>query len=389
MPRCAAAHRRRERAERPRRSPRGADTTTSRAIPPAMPSFFGSGVPEYPLLPVAMPRAPFRVRPVAAAGSSLHRRACQPLELGSRRFADPSDPTFLTVSLAFRARRIGTSREPATNPRSKEEAPCRCDWATKPRTSLRRRPTAPSTSTTTSATAGACCSRTRRTSPRCAPPSSAPSPSARASSTSAASSSSASASTRSSRTRAGSSDIEETQGTALNFPLIADPDRKVADLYDMIHPNANDTLTVRSVFVIGPDKKVKLIITYPASTGRNIDEILRVIDSLQLTANYQVATPVELERRRRRDHRAGPLRRGGQGEVPEGLERGEALPARHPAAQQVALTHPQEPRRLLRPTGEPLRRRPTPCAASQAVRRSRARRARCDATTVSRRRVYR
>jgi alkyl hydroperoxide reductase subunit AhpC len=87
-------------------------------------------------------------------------------------------------------------------------------------------------------------------------------------------------------------DIEETQGTALNFPLIADPDRKVADLYDMIHPNANDTLTVRSVFVIGPDKKVKLIITYPASTGRNIDEILRVIDSLQLTAGYQVATPV-------------------------------------------------------------------------------------------------
>jgi alkyl hydroperoxide reductase subunit AhpC len=87
-------------------------------------------------------------------------------------------------------------------------------------------------------------------------------------------------------------DIEETQGAALNYPLIADPDRKVADLYDMIHPNANDTLTVRSVFVIGPDKKVKLIITYPASTGRNVDEILRVIDSLQLTANYQVATPV-------------------------------------------------------------------------------------------------
>ena len=87
-------------------------------------------------------------------------------------------------------------------------------------------------------------------------------------------------------------DIEETQGTALNYPLIADTERKVADLYDMIHPNANDTLTVRSVFVIGPDKKVKLIITYPASTGRNIDEILRVIDSLQLTANYQVATPV-------------------------------------------------------------------------------------------------
>ena len=88
-------------------------------------------------------------------------------------------------------------------------------------------------------------------------------------------------------------DIEETQGTALNFPLVADPDRTVSDLYDMIHPNANDTLTVRSVFVVGPDKKVKLIITYPASTGRNFDEILRVIDSLQLTASYSVATPVD------------------------------------------------------------------------------------------------
>lgn len=87
-------------------------------------------------------------------------------------------------------------------------------------------------------------------------------------------------------------DIEETQGTKLNFPIIADPDRKVSDLYDMIHPNASDTFTVRSVFVIGPDKKVKLTITYPASTGRNFDEILRVIDSLQLTANHSVATPV-------------------------------------------------------------------------------------------------
>jgi alkyl hydroperoxide reductase subunit AhpC len=89
-----------------------------------------------------------------------------------------------------------------------------------------------------------------------------------------------------------SRDIEETQGAKLNFPLIADADRKVADLYDMIHPNADDTLTVRSVFVIGPDKKVKLTLTYPASTGRNVDEILRVIDSLQLTAGYSVATPV-------------------------------------------------------------------------------------------------
>ncbi len=87
-------------------------------------------------------------------------------------------------------------------------------------------------------------------------------------------------------------DIEETQGTAVNFPMIGDSDRKVSDLYDMIHPNANDTLTVRSVFVIGPDKKVKLTLTYPASTGRNFDEILRVIDSLQLTADFSVATPV-------------------------------------------------------------------------------------------------
>lgn len=87
------------------------------------------------------------------------------------------------------------------------------------------------------------------------------------------------------------SDIEETQGAALNFPLIADPERKVADLYDMIHPNANDTLTVRSVFIIDGANKVRLILTYPASTGRNFDELLRVIDSLQLTDGYKVATP--------------------------------------------------------------------------------------------------
>ncbi len=90
-----------------------------------------------------------------------------------------------------------------------------------------------------------------------------------------------------------SKDIEEVTGNALNFPLIADPDRKVSDLYDMIHPNADDTFTVRSVFIIGPDKQVKLTLTYPASTGRNFDEILRTIDSLQLTANHQVATPVD------------------------------------------------------------------------------------------------
>ena len=86
-------------------------------------------------------------------------------------------------------------------------------------------------------------------------------------------------------------DIAETQGTPVNFPMIGDPDRVVANLYDMIHPNANDTLTVRSLFVIGPDKKVKLTLTYPASTGRNFEELLRVIDSLQLTAQYKVATP--------------------------------------------------------------------------------------------------
>ena len=86
-------------------------------------------------------------------------------------------------------------------------------------------------------------------------------------------------------------DIKETQGYKPNFPIIADENRKVSDLYGMIHPKANDTLTVRSVFVIDPDKKVKLILTYPASAGRNFDEILRVIDSLQLTANYKVATP--------------------------------------------------------------------------------------------------
>jgi thioredoxin-dependent peroxiredoxin len=88
-------------------------------------------------------------------------------------------------------------------------------------------------------------------------------------------------------------DIEDVTGAKLNFPVIGDQDRKVSDLYGMIHPNANDTLTVRSVFVVGPDKKVKLMITYPASTGRNFDEILRVIDSLQLTADYKVATPAD------------------------------------------------------------------------------------------------
>jgi alkyl hydroperoxide reductase subunit AhpC len=86
-------------------------------------------------------------------------------------------------------------------------------------------------------------------------------------------------------------DICETQNTTMNFPIIADPEKKVANLYDMIHPNADDTATVRSVFIIGPDKKIKLTLTYPASTGRNFPELLRVIDSLQLSAKHKVATP--------------------------------------------------------------------------------------------------
>lgn len=90
-------------------------------------------------------------------------------------------------------------------------------------------------------------------------------------------------------------DIADTQKVEVNFPIIADADRQVSDLYDMIHPNANDTLTVRSVFIIGPDRKIKLILTYPASTGRNFYELLRVIDSLQLTAYHKVATPANWE----------------------------------------------------------------------------------------------
>lgn len=88
-------------------------------------------------------------------------------------------------------------------------------------------------------------------------------------------------------------DIEEVNGVTVNFPIIADGDRNVATLYDMIHPNASEKATVRSVFIIGPDKKIKLTLTYPASTGRNFTELLRVIDSLQLTSNYQVATPAD------------------------------------------------------------------------------------------------
>ena len=127
---------------------------------------------------------------------------------------------------------------------------------------------------------------------------------------------SASASIRSTSHEQWANDIKETQGHALNFPLIADPERKVANLYGMIHPNASDTLTVRSVFIIGPDKKIKLTLTYPASTGRNFDEILRVINSLQLTSKHQVATPVNWKIWRGRHHRPVRLRRRCESEIP-------------------------------------------------------------------------
>lgn len=93
--------------------------------------------------------------------------------------------------------------------------------------------------------------------------------------------------------RSWSADVAETQGATINYPIIADPERSVAEDYGMIHPSLSETTTVRSVFIIGPDKKVKLIITYPMSTGRNVDELLRVIDALQLSAKYTVSTPVD------------------------------------------------------------------------------------------------
>ena len=141
-------------------------------------------------------------------------------------------------------------------------------------------------------------------------------------------------------------DIEETQGAALNYPLIADPERKVADLYDMIHPNANDTMTVRSVFIIGPDKKVKLILTYPASTGRNVDELLRVIDSLQLTANYQVATPVNWTDGEDVIIVPAVCDEDAKDEVPEGLDAVKPYLRVTPAAEQVAPTVQAVGRRL-------------------------------------------
>ena len=127
-------------------------------------------------------------------------------------------------------------------------------------------------------------------------------------------------------------DIEETQGAELNFPLIADPDQKVADLYDMIHPNASDTITVRSVFVIGPDNKVKLTLTYPAVTGRNFDELLRVIDSLQLTAKHKVATPADWKQGEDVIIVPAVSDEEAKEQFPDGLGRQEALPAGRQAA---------------------------------------------------------
>ena len=132
-------------------------------------------------------------------------------------------------------------------------------------------------------------------------------------------------------------DIAETQGAAMNYPMIGDPDKKVADLYDMIHPNASDTVTVRTVFIIGPDKKVKLTITYPQSCGRNFDEILRVIDSLQLSAGLQRLDSRQLEGGRGRHHHALGVERRREGQVPQGLEGDQALPAVDASAQQVSL----------------------------------------------------
>ena len=135
-------------------------------------------------------------------------------------------------------------------------------------------------------------------------------------------------------------DINETQHTTVNFPILADADRNVSDLYDLIHPNANDTLTVRSLFIIDPNKKVRLIITYPASTGRNFHEILRVIDSLQLTDNHKVATPANWQ-----DGDEVVIvpslkgRRRNQAALPQGLSRRQTLPAADPATESLGARH--------------------------------------------------
>ena len=142
-------------------------------------------------------------------------------------------------------------------------------------------------------------------------------------------------------------DIAETQGTPVNYPIIADQDRAVAEAYDMIHPGEGDTSTVRSVFVIGPDNAIKLQLTYPKSTGRNFDEILRVIDSLQVTAKSGLATPAQWQQGREGHRPADGLHRGRPGEVPR-RRRAEALPAlrrraRLPREQPPTTTQPTGP----------------------------------------------
>ena len=127
--------------------------------------------------------------------------------------------------------------------------------------------------------------------------------------------------------------------------MLADADRKVSDLYGMVHPEADPSVTVRSVFVIDPAKKVRLILTYPPSTGRNFEEILRVVDSLQLTDAHKVATPVNWQDGRGRDHRAVAVRRGGQGALPGRVQDAETLSAHGEAAEIAAprLTEGKQP----------------------------------------------
>ena len=132
-------------------------------------------------------------------------------------------------------------------------------------------------------------------------------------------------------------DIKDVTGHAVNFPMIGDPDRTVAMLYDMIHPNASENFTVRSVFVIGPDNKVKLTLTYPASTGRNFDELLRVIDSLQLTANYSVATPVDWKHGEDVIIVPAVSDEDAKKKFPQGIRGEEAVPAGDAAAESVKL----------------------------------------------------
>ena len=219
---------------------------------------------------------------------------------------------FPTCPLDFRAGPdlACESCTPGIRPRHERYCTWRSDWATSPPISPPRRPKARSTSTTGSATAGACSSRTRRTSRRSAPPSSATVAKLKPEFDKRNVKVIGLSVDALDNHKSWAADIEETQGAKLNFPMIADSDRKVSDLYDMIHPNANDTLTVRSVFIIGADKKVKLIITYPAS---HRSQLRRDPAGHRLAAAHRQLPgrdAGELEGRRGRHHRARRLRRG-------------------------------------------------------------------------------